>query len=75
MKILIVDDNPANLKLLRVFLESEGFATAQARDPEMEAKIRHHQEYSYLLHPVKYNLLTGTDSLFKMTDGAWANIN
>jgi len=32
MKILIVDDNPANLKLLRVFLESEGFATAQARD-------------------------------------------
>src|SRR5688500_14575911 len=32
MNILIVDDNPTNLKLLRAQLEAEGHAVAQAHD-------------------------------------------
>ena len=32
MKILIVDDKPTNLKLLRVQLEAKGHVVAQARD-------------------------------------------
>jgi CheY-like chemotaxis protein len=34
MLVLVVDDNPANLKLLRVALETEGYETACAIDAD-----------------------------------------
>jgi CheY-like chemotaxis protein len=37
--ILVVDDNPMNLKLIRLLLEHEGFAVATAVDTEAAAVI------------------------------------
>ncbi len=39
MQILIVDDTPTNLKLLRVTLESEGYETLSARDGQEALEI------------------------------------
>ena len=43
MNLLIVDDHPTNLKLLRAQLEAEGHAVCEAKDGVEALELLHHQ--------------------------------
>jgi len=58
--VLIVDDNPTNLKLLRIILEEEGYDVATANDAEEALRRLAHAKPRMILMDIQ---LPGIDGL------------
>jgi CheY-like chemotaxis protein len=58
--VLIVDDNPTNLKLLRIILEQEGYDVATANDAEEALRRLAHAKPRMILMDIQ---LPGIDGL------------
>jgi two-component system cell cycle response regulator DivK len=60
MRILIVEDNPANMKLAALLLEGEGYQTLQAEDAEAGLRLAREEAPDLILMDVH---LPGMDGL------------
>jgi len=59
-KILIVEDNPANMKLAADLLTRQGYATVKATDAETGIRLAHHEAPDLILMDIQ---LPGMDGL------------
>ncbi len=58
-KILVVDDEPANLKILRYILDHEGYETAGAKDGVEALELLAQSRFDLVLSDVKMPRLNG----------------
>jgi CheY-like chemotaxis protein len=58
-KILVVDDEPANLKILRYILDHEGYETAGAKDGVEALELLAESRFDLVLSDVKMPRLSG----------------
>jgi CheY-like chemotaxis protein len=58
-KILVVDDEPANLKILRYVLDHEGYETAGAKDGVEALELLAQSRFDLVLSDVKMPRLSG----------------
>jgi CheY-like chemotaxis protein len=58
-KILVVDDEPANLKILRYILDQEGYETAGAKDGVEALELLAQSRFDLVLSDVKMPRLSG----------------
>ena len=58
-KILVVDDEPANLKILRYILDHEGYETAGAKDGVEALELLAQSRFDLVLSDVKMPRLSG----------------
>ena len=58
-KILVVDDEPANLKILRYILDHEGYQTATAKDGVEALELLAQSRFDLVLSDVKMPRLSG----------------
>lgn len=57
--ILVIDDHPTNLKLMRVLLESEGYATITTDSAEAALDLLREQQPDLILTDVQLNGMDG----------------
>jgi CheY-like chemotaxis protein len=58
-KILVVDDEPANLKILRYILNQEGYETAEAKDGLEALELLARSRFDLVISDVKMPRLSG----------------
>lgn len=61
IKILVVDDEPANLRILRYILNHEGYETAGAKDGVEALELLAQSRFDLVLSDVKMPRLSGVD--------------
>ena len=67
-KILVIDDDPATLELLKVRLEAEGYKVITAQDGEVGLKIIDSEKPGMVILDIKLHMMSGMDVLTRIKE-------
>jgi len=67
-RILVVDDEPAMLRLMRVILEGEGYQVVTTDDGNQALTLSKEQPFDLVIHDIKMPKMNGLDFLRKLKE-------